>query len=79
MVDRNIEQKNGLNFVKLGVEVQIIETLLEQVYFKIEKGQIMEQQITYDWQPTICGICSKYGHRKNKANEGKDQAQNQVE
>lgn len=38
----------------------------------MKKGQIIEQQITYDWKSIICEICKKYGYgvdmcRKNKA------------
>ncbi|KAM3237743.1 hypothetical protein P3L10_012773 [Capsicum annuum] len=83
MVDKNTAQKIGLSVSKLLVEVKIGTTLPECVHFKNEKGQVIEQQISYDWKPTICGTCKKYGHnteicRKNKTKEaeGKNAAMN---
>ncbi|WMV37497.1 hypothetical protein MTR67_030882, partial [Solanum verrucosum] len=45
----------------------------EKVHFKNVKGQVIEQQVVYDWKPTHCKFCDKYGHttdeckRKNPA------------
>lgn len=74
MVDKNTAQKIGLSFAKLLVKVQIEKTLPKCIYFKKEKGQIIEQRIIYDWKTTICGKCKKYRHstevcRKNKEKE----------
>ncbi|XP_060177930.1 uncharacterized protein LOC132607872 [Lycium barbarum] len=72
MVDKNTEKKLGLNFAKLLVEVKIGSKLPDVIYFKNERGNIIEQQVTYDWKPYVCTICQNYGHsaeecRRNKA------------
>lgn len=42
--------------------------------FRNEKWQIIEQQVNYDWKPSLCDLCHKCGHatteyKKNKAKE----------
>lgn len=74
MVDKNIEEKLGLNFAKLLVEVKIGGKLPDMIYFRNEKGLVIEQRVTYDWKPMICDVCHKYGHstevcRKNKVGD----------
>ncbi|XP_059315537.1 uncharacterized protein LOC132066188 [Lycium ferocissimum] len=71
MVDKSTEKKIGL---KLLVEVRIGAALPTTVSFLNEKGNLIEQRVIYDWQPTICKVCKKYGHaedtyRKNKVNK----------
>ncbi|XP_059290290.1 uncharacterized protein LOC132043842 [Lycium ferocissimum] len=74
MVDKNTEKKVGLNFAKLLVEVKIGSALPDTIYFRNERGKVIEQKVMYDWKPSVCSICQKYGHtaeicRRNKANE----------
>ncbi|XP_070051743.1 uncharacterized protein [Nicotiana tomentosiformis] len=65
MVDQNTERKNGLNFARLLVEVEMDSKLPEVVLFRNEKGQLVEQRVSYDWKPTLCTHCSKYGHSES--------------
>lgn len=62
MVDNNTEKKFELNFAKLLVEVRVGEKLPELIYFRNEKGSVIEQRVTYEWRPSICSSCNKYGH-----------------
>ncbi|XP_059310546.1 uncharacterized protein LOC132061877 [Lycium ferocissimum] len=83
MVDRNIEKKMGLNFARLLVEVKIDTPLPDVILFKNERGNVIEQRVTYDWKPTLCKVSQKYGHneevcRRNKK-EVKPQEPHQVE
>ncbi|XP_060217031.1 uncharacterized protein LOC132644453 [Lycium barbarum] len=88
MVDRNTERKIRLNFARLLVKVQINTPLPDVVLFKNERGKVVEQKVTYDWKPSICKVCHKYGHtkdicRRNKkniseVNEGKGHEATQV-
>lgn len=66
MVDRNTEKKIGLNFARLLVEVEVDTTLPDDVFFKNEKGILIEQKIQYDWKPVICKYCKKYGDAETK-------------
>ncbi|XP_060211616.1 uncharacterized protein LOC132639151 [Lycium barbarum] len=80
MVDKNTEKKVGLNFAKLLVEVKIGSALPDTIYFRNERGKVIEQKVMYDWKPSMCSICQKYGHtaeicRRNKANEKKVELQ----
>ncbi|KAM3337261.1 hypothetical protein P3S68_031586 [Capsicum galapagoense] len=62
MVDHNTEERNDLNFARLLVEVEMGAELPDEVRFKNEKGVVMEQVVQYDWKPTLCKFCTKYGH-----------------
>ncbi|XP_015087007.1 uncharacterized protein LOC107030130 [Solanum pennellii] len=84
MVDQNTERKVGLNFARLMVEVDMNVILPDTINFRNEKGNLIEQKVTYKWKPTLCMYCKKYGHsneiirKKNlpKAqNKKKDQPQ----
>ncbi|MCD7445788.1 hypothetical protein HAX54_000026, partial [Datura stramonium] len=48
--------------------------LPDVINFVNEKGNVMEQKVQYDWKPTLCSHCKKYGHgveecRKVKSKE----------
>lgn len=84
MVDKNTQEKMSLSFAKLLVKVQLGKNLSEVVQFKNEKGKIVEQHVTYDWKPSMCKICHKYGHsdancRKNKIKNPKASTTFEVE
>ncbi|KAH0685006.1 hypothetical protein KY289_022758 [Solanum tuberosum] len=89
MVDHNTEARNGLNFARILVEVELGAQLPDVVKFKNEKGKLIEQTVQYDWKPTLCKFCKKYGHdeevcrvkkkgpKPNQQNaEGKEDGQN---
>lgn len=74
MVDQNTERKIGLNFARLMVEVDMNAALPDIINFRNEKGQLIEQKVTYEfsqkikikltyeWKSTLCTYCKKYGH-----------------
>lgn len=62
MVDHNTEKKLGLNYARLLIEVELDSKLPEIVLFKNEKGNVIEQKVTYDWWPILCKHCKKYDH-----------------
>ncbi|KAH0682964.1 hypothetical protein KY290_021554 [Solanum tuberosum] len=62
MVDHNTEARNGLNFARILVEVEMGTQLPDVVKFKNEKGKLVEQSVQYDWKPILCKFCNKYGH-----------------
>lgn len=72
MVDQNTQNKVGLQFARLLVEVAMNAILPDKVFYRNEKGQLIEQKVAYDWKPTLCKFCQAYGHaekncRKKKA------------
>ncbi|KAG5604647.1 hypothetical protein H5410_026139 [Solanum commersonii] len=50
---------------RLLVEVNVRKTLPEEVLFRNEKGVVITQSVTYDWRPSLCDHCHKYGHEKD--------------
>ncbi|XP_015168553.1 uncharacterized protein [Solanum tuberosum] len=62
MVDQNTERKLGLSFARLLIEVEMKVKLPDKVFFKNERGELIEQKVQYDWKPTLCNFCKKYGH-----------------
>lgn len=76
MVDKNTKQNMGLSFAKLLAEVQIGKALPDNVHFKNDKGQIIEQQFTYDWKIIINDKCQKYGHRNEVCRKNKEKEVN---
>ncbi|KAK4729493.1 hypothetical protein R3W88_022481 [Solanum pinnatisectum] len=79
MVDHNTEARNGLNFARILVEVELGAQLPDVVKFTNEK----------DWKPTLCKFCKKYGDDEEvcrvkkkgpklnqQKDEGKEEAQN---
>ncbi|KAK4733492.1 hypothetical protein R3W88_007753 [Solanum pinnatisectum] len=65
MVDKQTEKKLGLSYARLLVEVNVGKTLPEEVLFRNEKGVVITQSVAYDWRPSLCDHCHKYGHEKD--------------
>ncbi|XP_019248818.1 PREDICTED: uncharacterized protein LOC109228098 [Nicotiana attenuata] len=74
MVDRNTENKIGLNFARLLIEVDVDSPLPDKVQFRNEKGALIEQRIQYDWKPVLCKQCHKYGHSEEDCRRKKQTA-----
>ncbi|KAK4706401.1 hypothetical protein R3W88_034046 [Solanum pinnatisectum] len=60
MVDHNTEKRNGLNFARLLVEVEMRAQLPDEVKFKNEKAKVIEQPMQYDWKPTFVLVLQEY-------------------
>lgn len=65
IVDHNTRKKN-LKFTRLLVEVKMGVQLPDVVIFRNEKGKLIEQNVSYDWKPTLCKHSSKYGHTNDE-------------
>ncbi|PHU04836.1 hypothetical protein BC332_25658 [Capsicum chinense] len=63
-VDKPTKKKFGLNFTRLLVEVKVGAELLDEIKFKNKIGIAITQVVTYDWMPTTCSHCHKYGNEK---------------
>ncbi|XP_060170469.1 uncharacterized protein LOC132601402 [Lycium barbarum] len=66
MVDQNTEKKRGLHFARLLVEVKMGAKLPDTILFRNERDTIVEQKVMYDWKPTLCNLCQKYGHSEGE-------------
>nr|XP_009601039.1 uncharacterized protein LOC104096382 [Nicotiana tomentosiformis] len=85
IVNHNTEKKNGLNFARLLVDVEMGASLPECVRFVNERGMLIEQKVSYDWKPTLCTHCHKYGHaieicrkKRNLGNQEGSREKNQT-
>lgn len=72
MVDKNKEKKVGFHFARMLVEVKVGDQFPEVVYFRNERREVIEQKVTYNWKPTICEVCHKYGHIENSCRRHND-------
>lgn len=71
MVDNHTEKKIGLTIARLLIEVDMNAKLPDKVYFRNEKGNLVEQKLQYDWKPTLCEHCQKYGHSEEECRKKK--------
>ena len=62
MVDQNTERNVGLNIARLMVEVDMDVILPDTINLRNEKGNLIEQNVTHKWKPTLCAYCKKYGY-----------------
>lgn len=53
--------------------------LPEVILFKIERDIIVEQKVLYEWKPTLCCFCSKYGHSEDQCRKKKAPKRQQQE
>lgn len=65
MVDKQTEKKLYLSSAQILVEVNMGQKLPEEVIFRNEKRMVITQSETYDWKPSLCEHCQKYGHEKD--------------
>lgn len=79
MVDKQTEKKLGLSYARMLVEVNVGQKLPEEVLFRNEKGIIISQSVTYDWKPSLCDHCKKYGHEKEECRKLKPAKEKKVE
>lgn len=64
MVDQNTKRKVDLQFARILVEVEFDAQLPDTILFRNEKGQLIEQRVSYDWKPALYIYCHAYGHAK---------------
>ncbi|XP_070002378.1 uncharacterized protein [Nicotiana sylvestris] len=74
MVYRNTENKIGVNFARLLIEVDVDSLMPDKVRFENEKGDLTVQRIQYDRKPVLCKYCHKYGHSEEDCRRKKQTA-----
>ncbi|XP_062115077.1 uncharacterized protein LOC133829254 [Humulus lupulus] len=62
MVDKVTREKSMVKFARVLVDVEISDQVPQCIKFIIERGQLMEQAIEYEWLPTRCSCCKNLGH-----------------
>ncbi|XP_019237198.1 PREDICTED: uncharacterized protein LOC109217412 [Nicotiana attenuata] len=60
--DTATTRKEKLMYARVMVEVPLNKAYPYSVMFENELGQIIEQEIKYEWKPTMCQQCKLFGH-----------------
>ncbi|XP_019261815.1 PREDICTED: uncharacterized protein LOC109239682 [Nicotiana attenuata] len=64
--DRATTQKERLTYARVLVEVKPHQKYPYTIMFEDERGRIVEQEVFYEWKPTLCGKCKNFGHEMNE-------------
>ncbi|KAL2938353.1 hypothetical protein RDABS01_021802 [Bienertia sinuspersici] len=68
-VDNVTMNKDRLSYARILVEVELDKELPNYIRFQNEKGLPVQQNIEYEWRPTFCTVCKKYGHPSDKCHK----------
>ncbi|KAL2901408.1 hypothetical protein RDABS01_026490 [Bienertia sinuspersici] len=68
-VDNVTMNKDRLSYARILVEVELDKELPDYIRFQNEKGLPVQQNIEYEWRPTFCTVCKKYGHPSDKCHK----------
>ncbi|KAL2901529.1 hypothetical protein RDABS01_026611 [Bienertia sinuspersici] len=63
-LDATTTKRDKLQYARVMVEVLIDQNFPDSVTFMNEKGCHVQAPIGYEWKPTKCGKCKKYGHHE---------------
>ncbi|XP_062101006.1 uncharacterized protein LOC133806930 [Humulus lupulus] len=62
MVDKFTRERSRVQFARVLVEMEIMDSLPKSIQFINEHGQIMEQGVEYEWLLIKCKTCAGFGH-----------------
>ena len=62
------ERCTRLDVARVLLEVNLHEPLVELVTFTDREGTLVEVGVSFQWFPTCCNVCSKWGHKGTECN-----------
>ena len=65
-VDHFIKERNRLAYPQILIEIKLAQTLVEQLQFEDEFGEVVNIGVRYEWRPVICAHCRGVGHETDK-------------
>ncbi|KAL2943829.1 hypothetical protein RDABS01_032176 [Bienertia sinuspersici] len=68
-IDNVTMNKDRLSYARILVAVELDKELPDYIRFQNEKGLPVQQYIEYEWRPTYCTVCKRYGHPSDKCNK----------
>ncbi|XP_070004223.1 uncharacterized protein [Nicotiana sylvestris] len=74
--DKATTMKERMTYARVLVEVPINMEFLDTVMFENEHGQIVEQEIEFEWKPVLCTKCKNYGHELKECRKQIKEEQN---
>lgn len=60
--DETTSKREKVQYARVLVRVQIDQNLPNSLVFLDEKGLTQECRVEYEWKPTQCSNCLKFGH-----------------
>ncbi|KAL2934193.1 Ribosomal RNA small subunit methyltransferase G [Bienertia sinuspersici] len=61
-VNHTTASRSILSYARCMVEVKMNQTFPNKILFLDKRNQKEKLDITYEWRPTLCTNCKKYGH-----------------
>ncbi|KAL2930930.1 adenylate kinase [Bienertia sinuspersici] len=71
-MDATTTKREKLQYARVMVEVLIDQYFPDSVTFMNEKGCQVKAPIGYEWKPTKCDKCKKYGHHESVCHYSKE-------
>lgn len=68
--DKCTISKMKLGFARILVEMDSSRDFPEMVELVDEQGMVFQQKVIYEWKPSICSNCRKFGHLKQECSDG---------
>ncbi|XP_062089105.1 uncharacterized protein LOC133795667 [Humulus lupulus] len=62
MVDKFTRERSRIQLARVLVEMEVIDNPPRSIQFFNRFGQIMEQEVEYEWLPIKCKACTGFGH-----------------
>ncbi|XP_062103990.1 uncharacterized protein LOC133815128 [Humulus lupulus] len=62
MIDKVTKERSMVKFASVLVDVEISDHIPQFISFLNERGQLMEQAIEFEWLPTRCSLCKRFGY-----------------
>ncbi|CAJ2631940.1 unnamed protein product [Trifolium pratense] len=63
VTDECTANKFRISYARILVEVDITQELATEITIKDSEGGRMKQPVEYEWKPTFCDKCQKFGHQ----------------
>ncbi|GAA0184585.1 hypothetical protein LIER_31873 [Lithospermum erythrorhizon] len=60
--DRTTSEQSRLAFARVCVEIDVNNELFEELPVKYASGQQFSRRVQYEWVPSKCSKCKKFGH-----------------
>ncbi|PNX80789.1 hypothetical protein L195_g036800, partial [Trifolium pratense] len=62
VIDECTANKFRISYARILIEVDITQELPKEITITDSEGGKMKQPVEYEWKPTFCNKCQKFGH-----------------
>lgn len=71
-MDAATSKKTKLNYARLLIEVSAKDELPNEISLTLYNGEVINQEVIYEWFPPRCNVCKCFGHTKERCNIRKE-------